>query len=223
MYSFAQRADALVYDEPLYAHYLSNIPLEHKDRHPEADSVLATMDNNGDSVVEMMMGDFEEGKKVVFFKNMTHHLLGLNRGFMDDVVNVVLTRDPVDMLPSFAQVIDDPSIEDVGYAAHLELVEYLSARGKAPVVLDSRRILENPDGELRKLCEAAGIDFDPAMLRWEAGARKEDGVWAKHWYAATHRSTGFQKYSPKEAPFPEKLKPLLEKCKPCYEKLLELA
>jgi hypothetical protein len=169
------------------------------------------------------MGDLAHGKEVVFFKNMTHHLLGLNRAFMDDVVNVILTRDPTDMLPSFAQVIEDPSIEDVGYAAHLELVQYLTARGKAPVVLDSKRILENPEGELGKLCEAAGIDFDPAMLRWEAGARVEDGVWARHWYAGTHRSTGFQKYSPKEAPFPERLKPLLEECKPCYEKLLELA
>jgi len=228
MYSFAQRDDSTVFDEPLYAHYLSNIPIEHKDRHPEADSVLSTMENDGDKVVNMMMGEFVQEelvqqKKVMFFKNMTHHLLGLNRDFMDDVINVVLTRDPLDMLPSFAQVINEPSIEDVGYEAHIELVEYLTARGKKPIVLDSRRILENPEGELRRLCEAAGISFDSYMLSWEAGARKEDGVWAKFWYAGIHKSTGFQKYHPKEAPFPEKLKPLLEKCKPCYEKLLELA
>lgn len=223
MYSFAQRADTIVFDEPLYAHYLSNIPSEHKDRHPEADTVLRTMENDGDKVVDMMMGEFAQQNKVVFFKNMTHHLLGLNRDFMDDVINVVLTRDPVDMLPSFAQVIIDPSIEDVGYAAHIELVEYLTARGKAPILMDSRRILENPEGELRRLCKAAGIGFETSMLSWEAGPRKEDGVWAMHWYAGTHKSTGFQKYSPKETPFPERLKPLLEECIPCYEKLLELA
>jgi len=225
MYSFAQREDTLVFDEPLYAHYLSNIPAELKDRHPEADAVLNKMENDGEKVVKMMMGDFQQGavKNVVFFKNMTHHLLGLDRGFMDDVINVILTRDPVDMLPSFAQVIDNPSIEDVGYAAHVELVEYLTERGKAPVVLDSRRILENPEVELGRVCDVAGIDFDAAMLRWKAGARKEDGVWARHWYAGTHISTGFQKYNPKEAPFPEKLKPLLKECQICYEKLLQLA
>ena len=29
------------------------------------------------------------------------------------------------------------------------------------------------------------------MLAWPAGGRPEDGVWAKHWYGAVHRSTGF--------------------------------
>mgnify|MGYP000680424801 CR=1 FL=1 len=27
--------------------------------------------------------------------------------------------------------------------------------------------------------------------RWEAGGRKEDGLWAPWWYKAVHRSTGF--------------------------------
>ena len=33
--------------------------------------------------------------------------------------------------------------------------------------------------------------YDDAMLSWPAGPKPEDGVWAEHWYASAHRSTGF--------------------------------
>ena len=39
MYSFAQRADTTVYDEPLYAHYLVNS--DAKDYHPGAEEIIA--------------------------------------------------------------------------------------------------------------------------------------------------------------------------------------
>ena len=219
MYSFAQRSDCQVYDEPLYAHYLSGVSPELKSRHPEADLILETMENDGAKVVEMMMGEHGSAK-VVFFKNMTHHLPGIDREFMSDVVNVILTRDPEDMLPSFDKVISSPSITDVGYEAHIELYDYLTARGISPVILESKRMQENPRAELSRLCMTAGIVFDEAMLSWEAGPRPEDGVWAKHWYTGTHRSTGFQKYSPQLTPFPKHLKPLLAQCQPFYEELM---
>jgi len=117
MYSFAQREDTMVLDEPLYAHYLASSEKALVDRHPVAQVVLDTMENDGAKVVDMMMGEFPSD--VVFFKNMTHHLLDLDRSFMEGVVNVILTRDPVDMLPSFAKVIKDPTMADVGYKAHI--------------------------------------------------------------------------------------------------------
>jgi hypothetical protein len=61
------------------------------------------------------------------------------------------------------------------------------------------------------------------MLHWTAGTRPEDGVWAPHWYENVHRSTGFQPYRAKKAPFPSKLEPLLAECQPFYEHLLQLA
>ena len=42
-----------------------------------------------------------------------------------------------------------------------------------------------------RLCEAVGVAFDPAMLSWPAGPKPEDGVWAPYWYRSVHRSTGF--------------------------------
>ena len=29
------------------------------------------------------------------------------------------------------------------------------------------------------------------MMSWPAGGHAKDGVWAPHWYASVHRSTGF--------------------------------
>ncbi len=83
-------------------------------------------------------------------------------------------------------------------------------------------MLTSPDYVLRTLCERIGLPFTPAMLRWEAGPRPEDGVWAPHWYDAVHRSTGFAPYRAKTE-FPDRLRPLLDECEPWYEKLFEHA
>jgi hypothetical protein len=49
MYSFAQRHDTAVFDEPLYAHYLANInPAAFR---PYREEVLKVQDSNGDAVV----------------------------------------------------------------------------------------------------------------------------------------------------------------------------
>ena len=61
------------------------------------------------------------------------------------------------------------------------------------------------------------------MLKWEKGARNEDGVWAKHWYENIHNSTGFKPYSEKTNPFPDKLIPLLKECEPHYKLLKSMS
>lgn len=219
MYSFAQRSDTLVFDEPLYAHYLRNT--EAKSYHPGAKEIIQTMENDGTKVIAHMMGPHP--KPVVFFKNMTHHLLDLDRTFMQDVVNVILTRDPVEMLPSFAKVIDQPTMDDVGYALHIELLEYLKTKNLSPIVLDSKKILLHPTKVLTQFCERIGIPFDQNMLTWKAGARPEDGVWAKYWYSNVHQSQKFAPYKAKTEPFPQSLIPLLKACTPLYQQLLKLS
>ncbi len=220
MYSFAQRKDTAVFDEPLYAHYLSKTPA--REYHPGAEEVIATMENDGEKVVQtLILGNHDA--PVLFFKHMTHHLNDLDWGFMQQTVNVILTRDPFDMLPSYAKQVAQPGLHDVGYALHLELLDYLQSIGQTPPVLDSKQTLLNPRGVLSQLCDQIGIPFDEAMLSWPAGARPEDGSWAKYWYHTLHRSTGFQKYRQKEGEFPEHLRPLLAECQPYYEKLATLA
>jgi len=125
----------------------------------------------------------------------------------------------VEMLPSYAQQVATPAMIDVGYAAHLQLIEYLQKQNQEIIVLDAKRVLENPEKVLTQLCEKINIPFDVAMLRWSAGSRPEDGIWAKYWYKNVHQSTGFGQYRKKTDPFPEKLIPLLEECQPIYEQL----
>ncbi len=155
---------------------------------------------------------------------MTHHLLPeLDRSFLKQLVNVILTRDPLEMLPSYAEVVETHTLYDVGYKLHLDIVDQLQAENLPVIVLDSKSVLRNPKEQLQKLCAAINIPFDPDMLSWTPGARPEDGCWAKYWYGNIHKSSGFNAYQPKSTPFPEKLKPLLEECLPFYEKLKSFA
>lgn len=207
MYSFAQRSDTQVVDEPLYAHYLR----VSKAQHPGRDEVLAAQEPDGKLVVKnRILGAWD--KPVVFFKQMTHHLVDLDRAFLKRGVNVLLTRDPLDMLPSLAVQIPQPTLRDTGYAAQAALFDELTRAGQVPPVLDARELLLDPEGVLTQLCARLALPFEPAMLRWRAGPRPEDGVWAKHWYEAVHRSSGFEPYRPKSAAFPKRLEPLLEQC-----------
>lgn len=219
MYAFAQRTDTTVYDEPLYAHYLANSPAF--DYHPGAEEVLATQENDGKKVVEMMMG--KHPSSVAFFKHMAHHLVALDWSFMDNSINLILTRHPYEMLPSYNEQVATPSLYDVGYPAQVAVLEYLQAKNLPVIVLESKQVLLNPRKVLGELCEKIGIPFEEQMLTWQAGARPEDGSWAKYWYKNVHRSIGFAAYEPKTTPFPQKLKPLLEAATPLYDKLAEFA
>lgn len=215
MYSFAQRSDTVVFDEPLYAFYLKNSKAD--EYHPGAKEVLNSMENDGSKVIKMIMGEHE--KPVVFFKNMTHHLLDLDRSFMKNVVNVILTRDPKDMIPSFDKVIKDPSIKDIGYSDHSKLVNYFEREHIPYIVLESKNVLIDPENVLRQFCDIVKIPFQKEMLSWPKGPRKEDGIWAKYWYKNVHNSTGFMEYRSKKEAFPERLSKLLAECIPHYEKL----
>ena len=72
MYAFAQRNDTQVFDEPLYAHYLSKTDAD--SFHPGATDILQAQENDGTKVVHnLLLGESES--PVVFFKNMAHHLV----------------------------------------------------------------------------------------------------------------------------------------------------
>lgn len=219
MYSFAQRSDTKVFDEPLYAYYLKNT--KSNLIHPGDAEVLKSQENDGRKVIDQMLSN--EDALVLFFKQMTHHLLNLERDFLKQTINILLTRNPVEMLPSFDAVIENPKLEDVGYKQHVDLVNYFTKEEIQCIVLDSTKVLLNPKEQLTMLCDKLGIPFEESMLHWEKGARKEDGIWAKYWYKNIHNSTGFKEYEPKEIAFPENLKPLLAECQPYYERLKGLA
>ena len=218
MYAFAQRSDTQVVDEPLYGHYLkaSGAP------HPGAAEVIAAMDTDGERVVrEVFLGPCS--KPVLFTKNMPHQLINLDWAFLQQTTNVILTRAPAEMLPSYAKNVPNPTLRDTSYDLQVELLDKATAWGQDVPVLESRELLLDPAGVLKALCRRIGLPFEEQMLHWPAGARPEDGIWAKYWYDSIHRSTGFAPYKPKTSPFPADLKPLLAECQPYYDKLAKYA
>jgi len=220
MYSFAQRSDTEVVDEPIYAHYLSTTNADNY--HPGAAETLATQDNNIENVIrDVVLGPHEQ--PVIFFKNMTHHLVNMDWSFMDRLCNILLTRDPREVLLSYTKNVKQPILRDTGYAEQAQLLNYLREIGQEPPVLDAKAFLLNPRGVLTQLCDRINLPFEEAMLSWSPGARVEDGAWAKYWYANVHQSTGFQPYRPKEEALPAHLEPLLEECLPYYERMSALA
>lgn len=218
MYSFAQRADTRVVDEPLYGHYLR---VSHAD-HPGTDEVMAHMSTDAADVIRTtILGPSD--RAVLFMKQMAHHLVELDRGFLAQTTNVLLVRDPEEMLPSLAETLVHPTLRDTGLAMQSALLTELQTLGQMPPVLDARELLLDPPGVLAELCARLNIAFDPAMLTWPAGPRREDGIWAKYWYHVVHRSTGFQPYQAKHTPVPEWLQPLLNECRPHYAQLVRHA
>ena len=209
MYAFAQRSDTEVVDEPLYAHYLYRT--ERAAAHPGTAEVMASMATDGEQVIrEVILGRCE--KPVLFMKQMAHHLIHIDRGFLRETLNVFLIRDPQEMLPSLMKVIGEPTLADTGLKTQHDLLLNLRAAGQSPPILDARLLLEDPSGVLRELCRQLGLRFEPRMLSWRAGGCSADGVWAKYWYQNVHRSTGFVPYRPKSEPFPRELEGVLAEC-----------
>ena len=99
----------------------------------------------------------------------------------------------------------------------------MTSNNATPIVLDTHELLKSPQKVLRSLFKNIGLDFDPAVLSWKAGAKEEDGVWAEHWYSNVHKSTGFQPLGTKEIKINRALLPLLEQCNEIYNLLFQHA
>jgi hypothetical protein len=217
MYSFAQRPDTIVYDEPFYAVYL------HKSGaiHPGMPEIFASQSTDEKVICKDIFREWR--KPVVFIKNMAHHIEVLDKGFLKETINVFLIRDPKQIIASYAEVIEKPEMRDIGIQYAFELFEELQKQGASPVVIDSGYIVENPQSVLTSLCDKIGVAFTEQMLNWSAGPKPYDGVWAPHWYANVHRSTGFEKQTTSSRPLPERLTSLYERAAFYYEKLKSFA
>lgn len=215
MYSFAQRPDTIVFDEPLYGYYLEQTKA--KEYHPGADEVMNLMECDGSKVIDFMMGDFPS--EVLFFKNMCHHLLDLDRSFMKDTINLILTRHPAQVITSFSKEIPNPTLLDIGIKTQADLLHELQKRNANLLVIDSNDLLKFPAQYLKLLCEKLDISFSEKMLVWEKGPKEYDGCWAPHWYKNVHQSTGFQPYEEMSLNVPAHLNDLLQEAIPYYEQL----
>jgi hypothetical protein len=153
---------------------------------------------------------------------MAHHIEVLNdSSFLDKCVNIFLIRNPKQIIASYSQVIENPSLRDIGIEFEHQL--YQQFKHSNPIVIDSGLLLQNPESVLKKVCEKAGIAFENQMLSWTAGPKPYDGIWAPYWYSIVHQTTGFEKQSTSERPLPEQLQDLNQQASIYYQSLLQHA
>lgn len=215
MYSFAQRSDTKVVDEPFYGNYLARVTIDH----PGKDEIIASMPSDAQKIIE----DIEEqskGNRIVFLKNMAHHMIDLKIDFMNTFRNVLFIRNPAQIISSFSKVIPNPTIRDIGVRIQLELFDRLTeSASEKPIVVDSAELIQNPQKLLAALCDSLNIPFEVNMLSWTKGGISEDGIWAKYWYSNVHNSTGFQPPNQVAVGVPEHLSGLLKEALPYYNEL----
>ena len=213
MRAWENRSDSRVVDEPLYAYYLDQTGLNH----PVRDEVIAAGEPDWRVVVDELTAPLPPGVDVYYQKHMTHHLIPqLPRDWITRLTNVLLIRDPAEVVASYVRSRSDVVAEDIGLVQQTDLYDLLD--GAVPVI-DSADFLRNPEGYLRWLCDYAGLPFRESMLSWPAGPRDSDGVWAPYWYDAVIASTGFEPYHERSVSLSGAALAAAEQSRPHYERL----
>jgi hypothetical protein len=210
MRAWENRPDTTVVDEPLYAYYLRETGLDH----PGRDEVVAAGETSWPAVVRALTAPVEG---VSYQKHMAHHLVPpLPRDWIGGLTNVLLIRDPAEVVASYVRSRAAVTVADLGLVQQVELLDQL---GPDTPVLDAADVLRDPERHLRWLCDRVGVPFTDRMLHWPPGPRASDGVWARHWYGAVLASTGFAPYEPRRVHLTGAALDTARASRPLYDRL----
>jgi hypothetical protein len=151
---------------------------------------------------------------------MAHHLLPhIDHGWIARLRNVLLIRDPREVVASYLRSRATVTPDDIGLPQQAALYDELCEAGAPPPVIDASDFLRAPEPHLRALCDWLGIAFSERMLHWPQGPRASDGVWAPHWYAHVWESTGFEAPVAQEVALSGEAAAVAEACRPHYARL----
>ncbi len=218
MRSFSSRADCVVSDEPYYAAYLARTGLDH----PAKEQVMASQPTAWRTVAQNLAeGPPPVPRPVWYQKHMAQHMTEEMLGdWLFALDHAFLIRHPGRVIASYLKVSPQMTIEETGLPWQLRLFEMVTEKtGRTPPVVRSEDLRTRPEGTLRALCTALGLDWEPAMLRWPAGPHPCDGVWAEHWYRNTWSTTGFNTDLTPEGEPPRPDVTFLDRAIELYEKL----
>jgi len=195
MRSWSSRNDTFVTDEPFYAYYLKKTKL----KHPMHDEIKNTYSSNYNEIVNYLINEIPERKKIWYQKHMAHHILDLkNIEWINNCQNCILLRHPKEVISSFSNKNELNSVEQLGYLQQYQIIKFLKKNNKSYIIIDSNELLKNPEKVLSNWCKKINIRFDRSMLKWEKGPHINDGIWWKSWYDNVIKTTEFKKYEKKD-------------------------
>ena len=218
MYSFGNRPDCEVWDEPFYAFSLKH----HGNDHPLRDEIVAAYETDHARLAARCVAPAPSGKPYFYQKHMTHHMLkGYDRSFIVKLANAFLIRDPDRVLASYVKKWDRVALRDIGFLEQQEIFDLVADRlGRAPPVIDADDVLADPRSMLEGLCRALAVPFRGEMLRWPKGPKPFDGLWSRHWYNAVWQSEGFAAPERVAPPaLPDALRAVADAARPIYARL----
>jgi hypothetical protein len=216
MRAFENRPDTVVVDEPLYAAYLARTGIDH----PAREAVIASQPSELATAVAELEAPLPRGLRVHYAKHMAHHLpRDIDLGWTLAFRNVLLIRDPVEVVASYVRTREACEPDDIGLPQQEWLLELWDRHQLEVPILDAAEFLRAPEAHLRWLCDWLQIPFTARMLSWPPGPRASDGVWAPHWYSSVWASTGFQPWRPRETSLTDHDAAVAETCRGIYEAL----
>lgn len=216
MYSFAQRPNCAVIDEPFYGVYLQ----EHGHDHPGRDATLASWPTSSEEAIQSIQ-HAALGYRELYLKNMAHHMEGESWEWAAGACHVFWIRHPRKVIQSFTKVMKNITMNDIGLNQEWDQWQTIQTLPGPKIIVDSDEMLEDPAHTMPQVCEALGITWEPAMLSWSQGPKAYDGPWWPHWYDAVHRSTGFGPGKILPPPMRPEYETVAEAALPAYEHLFQ--
>lgn len=219
MRAWENRPDTTVWDEPLYAYYLTATGLDH----PMRNEVIADGLPHWQDVATRATGPIPDQMTVFYQKHMSQHLLPeVGREWLREFTHIFLIRDPREVLLSYSRSMETVTLEGIGFRQQAAIHdEVITNDGAAPLVIDSGDFLKAPGAYLRRICAHLNIAFTDAMLSWPAGRRDSDGAWAPHWYANVEASTEFAPWRERDGELADGLAVIEQQARPFYDQLFE--
>ncbi|NEO86927.1 MAG: sulfotransferase [Spirulina sp. SIO3F2] len=235
--AFEQLPNCLVYDEPLSGVYWQNNPHSNYER----DTLVRLLSDGNDmefdfkAIIAQLTGELPPGCAFSFQKHMSHHCLGApNRDWLKQVNlkrHFFIIRPPQAVILSQLKCMSGnslPTLETLGYEHHYTLFQEIQdLLGDIPPVINTDRLVAQPETYLRFLCERLGIEFSEQMLAWDAKPQATQLRWTpgtlwSRYYDNVLNSTGFVAKSSEQA-LPTELVPVMEACLPFYEAMMRYA
>jgi hypothetical protein len=220
MYSFNQRPDTIVMDEPFYGIRVKKIGK----KQPFFDEIMLRMECDD---AEKIHDEIEENEKIkgnVFVKNMANAAQDMKENRLLKYRHVLLIRDPAETILSLIKINPSITSDSLCLAEQVQIYEWLKAKTKEdPIVIDGNELRRDPAAVLTQTCQKLNLPFTDKMLSWPAGPKSVDGLWAQDLYTEVHASTGFRPPPPTKITrnnIPSNLVSLYDDALPHYQKLL---